>query len=286
MVAKIDRPLDDAIDVITRSFDERGKHLKFYRSIKSDYIIQNQLYEVAEGCPSIIKPLNLLNYTSNAAEADLRKTSLINLYTPKPDKLPYEEIERIRKDNELVSCPMCGEPGRPRTLDHFLPKAVYPELSINLLNLVPCCDWCQGEKKVEYTNNIGQRCYIHPYFDEVNFPLFKLVFSPPYLTPVIDIEVYSHIEVALKSLIMTHLDGVGFLDRFSSVFKTSYRPVLRMASKSRVQGNISVARSLNAALEIAEDKGVNSWDAILYRSVLEDANLMSFLETANLPSFL
>lgn len=286
MVAKINLPSDNSIDVINGAFSERKKFLAFYRSIKADYLIQNQLYETARGCPSVVIPLDLANYTSSNAEAELRKTTLINLYSPKIDKIPYKELEKIRKDNELISCPMCGEPGRPRTLDHFLPKTEYPELAINLLNLVPCCDWCQGEKKVEYANAEGKRCYIHPYFDDVNFPLFKLTFDQPYITPIIDLVIYSTIDDEMKELIRTHLDGVGFFERFSSVFKTSYRSVLRMASDSRIAGNISLVESLNVALKLAECKGINSWDAVLYRSVKEDPQLIAFLQTAPLPNFL
>lgn len=286
MVAKINRPIDCPIKVINGVFSERKRYLSFYANIKADYLAQNQLYESAKGCPSLVKPLDLSIYTLNSSAAELRKLTLINLYSPKKDKLPHAELERIRKDNELVSCPMCGEPGRPRTLDHFLPKTIYPELAINLLNLVPCCDWCQGEKKVEYANAEGKKCYIHPYFDEVNFPLMKLTFSKPYSSPVINVEIYSHIDQDLKILIESHLDGVGFFERFSSVFKTSYRSVLRMASESRIDGNISIRVSLNVALKLAEDKGINSWDAVLYRSVKGDPDLMDYLETGVLPGFL
>lgn len=286
MVAKISRPEDDVIDLLNRTFSERKRFAKFYNLIKKDYITQNTLYERAKGCPSIISPLDLSIYTSSAEEAEARKESLINLYSPKNNKLPYKELEKIRKKNKLVSCPMCGEPGRPRTLDHFLPKTTYPELAINLLNLVPCCDWCQGEKKVEYSNASGKRCYLHPYFDEVNFPLFKIVFSEPYLTPIIGIEVYQHIDDELKSLILSHLDGVGFFDRFSDIFETSYLTILRIAQKSRIPGSSTLTQSLISAMEIAEGKGLNSWDAILYRSVLEDQNLIDFLETNALPDYL
>lgn len=286
MVARIDLPEDDVIDLLNRVFSERRAYKKFYENIKNDYIAQNTLYEQAKGCPSLIHPLNLSSYTNSADETEKRKKSLINLYSPQPDKLPYNELEKIRKYNKLVSCPMCGEPGRPRTLDHYLPKIVYPELAINLLNLVPCCDWCQGEKKVEYSNNLGKRRYIHPYFDEVNFPLFKLVFSEPYLTPVIDIQIYQNLDEDIKALVETHLDGINFLERFSAIFETSYCSILRMAKESQVPDATSLSQSLSSALNLAKDKGINSWDAVLYRSVLEDPDLMNFLQNSTLPNYL
>jgi hypothetical protein len=45
----------------------------------------------------------------------------------------------------LGRCPICAV-GQVTTLDHHLPKAHYPVLSVTPNNLVPSCTWCQTSK--------------------------------------------------------------------------------------------------------------------------------------------
>lgn len=278
MVAKIPVPEDDSIDLLKRILGERVKYKTFYTNIRNDLIAQYQLYIDSKGCPSQLSPMDLIGYCSSPGEAEKRKESLKGLYSPDKKKLPFEQLEKIRKKNGLTACPVCGEPGRPRTLDHCLPKAIFPEFAANILNLVPACDWCQGEKLADYKTAAGYRSFIHPYFDDVNRPLFSIVFLPPYTTPTISIEIKDDLPEELQELVATHLIGVGFLERFNEIFDVSYQTIKRMALRARTHGNLTLMQSLEEAFLIASDKAVNSWDAVFYRSVLEDQELVTFLE--------
>lgn len=277
MVAKIEIPADDSVDLLERILAERVKFKVFYATIKNDLISQYNKYKQAEGCPSLVAPMDLSKYVSSPEEAEKRRISLKGLYTPQRTKLPYKQLEKIRKKNSLTACPICGETGRPRTLDHCLPQAAFPEFAVNVLNLVPACDWCQGEKLIDYKNADGRRSFIHPYFDDVNRPLFSLIFAEPYSTPTISIEVKINLPKKLQVLVASHLEGIGFLDRFSEIFNVNYQAIKRMAIRARTPGNLSLSQSLNEALLIASDKAINSWDAVLYRSVLENPDLIIFL---------
>lgn len=279
MVAKIPLPEDDSIDLLKRILGERVKYRAFYTNIEADLIAQYELYIDSKGCPSQLSPLHLEKYVASADEAKKRKESLKGLYSPDKEKLPYEQLDKMRNKNGLAACPVCGEPGRPRTLDHCLPKTVFPEFSVNVLNLVPACDWCQGEKSVDYKTLDGSRSFIHPYFDDVNRPLFSIVFLEPFITPKISIKVKHDLPENLQRLVATHLNGIGFLERFNEIFDVSYQSIKRMAMRARVPGNLTLVQSLEEALLVATDKAINSWDAVLYRSVLENEELLVFLET-------
>ena len=234
----------------------------------------------------MLTPLNLKNYTESEEVASQRKKSLIGLYTPKYGKQPFSQLEFMRKKNGLVVCPSCGEPGRPRTLDHYLPKDKFPEFSVLLLNLTPMCDWCQGEKLAEYVTNDGQKRYIHPYFDDVDRVLFSISFTAPFSTPAIDVAVSEEIPEELSLLVRHHLEGVDFLTRFKEYFRTRYISVLRTAKRVRENESISLRDFLNVSLENEEAKSINSWDAVLYRSILENNDLMGYLEDGLLPDYL
>lgn len=286
MVTKLLPPNEDSIDLICRVFAERATFRSFYDKLKPDLISQIQLYIQSQGNPSAVTPLNLADYTDNDDEASKRKKSLIGLYSPKEGKLPYLQLEEMRKKNGLVVCPSCGEPGRPRTLDHYLPKDIFPELSVVLINLTPMCDWCQGEKLTDYITQDGNKRYIHPYFDDVDRPLFSIEFNPPYVTPLISVSISNGLPEELQRLVSLHLEGIGFLDRFKEYFTTAFRNILRKAKECRAPGGISFRNLIQEFLDMASKNSKNSWDAVIYRSILADSNMMNYLESGELPEFL
>lgn len=283
MVSKIRLPEEDSLEILRGVISERQKYKAFYDRITNDLINQAEMFIEHHGSPLGLTPLDLNNYTDSEEEASQRKKSLIGLYTPKSEKLPFLQLESMRKHNGLVVCPSCGEPGRPRTLDHYLPKDIFPELSVLLLNLTPMCDWCQGEKLTDYVTEGGQKRYIHPYFDDVNRPLFSIIFTPPFATPSIDIAIKEEIPEELSLLVKSHLEGVDFLTRFKEYFKTRYISVLRRAHNCRQPETKNLRDVLALFLEMEQEKSINSWDAVLYRSILENDELMEYLENSPLP---
>ncbi|ATZ74152.1 hypothetical protein CWC33_10820 [Idiomarina sp. X4] len=283
MVSKVRLPEEDSLEILRDIINERHRYRSFYDRITNDLISQAEMFIEHNGNPLMLTPLDLKNYTDSEEEANQRKKSLIGLYTPKDEKLPFLQLEAMRKRNGLVVCPSCGEPGRPRTLDHYLPKDVFPELSVLLLNLTPMCDWCQGEKLTDYITEDGQKRYIHPYFDDVDRPLFSITFIPPFATPSIDIAVSEEISEELSLLVKSHLEGIDFLTRFKEYFRTRYISVLRRAKACRQDESKKIRELLTLFIEMEEEKSINSWDAVLYRSIIENDELMEYLENSVLP---
>lgn len=84
------------------------------------------------------------------------KKKLNNLYTKKR-KYIYEEKYVFCKR----VCSFCGRDAGD-TLDHFYPKTKFPEFSLFLQNLVPCCSNCNTLKD-DYV--VGEDIYlIHPFY--------------------------------------------------------------------------------------------------------------------------
>lgn len=78
----------------------------------------------------------------------------------------YMRIKNLCVDKYENRCPSCAK--RPvSTLDHFLPKTIFTQLSISPLNLIPNCYECNKIKSVYVaTNNYNE--LIHPYFDDID----------------------------------------------------------------------------------------------------------------------
>lgn len=81
----------------------------------------------------------------------------------KDGRAVYEQILGAAPDER---CPLCGH-GVVRTLDHFLPKRMFPALCVDPLNLVPACADC-NHVKGERLPVDAETTPLHPYLDRVD----------------------------------------------------------------------------------------------------------------------
>ena len=97
----------------------------------------------------------------------LRKSDLVKLYdqyllgADKPARHIYEGLLVSARER----CPFCGGIGRPRNIDHFLPKSKFPQYSIHPVNLVPSCRDCNMDGKADRIAVSAEDQIIHPYWD-------------------------------------------------------------------------------------------------------------------------
>jgi hypothetical protein len=63
-------------------------------------------------------------------------------------------------------CPLCSV-NTVSTLDHHLPKAHYPILSVAPTNLIPACRDCQSAKMEDYPKAESEQT-LHPYYDNID----------------------------------------------------------------------------------------------------------------------
>jgi len=101
----------------------------------------------------------------------ITKKEFITLYEyylrnkEKPGRAIYDLL--MVSANE--KCPYCGGIGRPKNLDHFMPKALYPQFSTIPLNLIPSCRDCNMDGKGKVFASVVKEQIIHPYLDKEIF---------------------------------------------------------------------------------------------------------------------
>lgn len=114
---------------------------------------------------SSLLPLITMRNEDPIVIGNVSKSELVKLYDyymvqRQPARGIYDAILVAANDK----CPFCGGIGRPKTLDHYLPKANYPQFSVLPYNLVPACRDCNTGKSNSLATNVNEQV-IHPYFD-------------------------------------------------------------------------------------------------------------------------
>jgi len=109
----------------------------------------------------------------------LTKKKLVNLYenNVRGKGKPARDYYDVLLVSSGERCPFCGDIGQAKNLDHFLPKAHFPEFSVMPLNLVPSCRDCNmGAKGQSYATVAGEQA-LHPYVDKTIFYQEQWVFA-------------------------------------------------------------------------------------------------------------
>ncbi|WP_299818191.1 hypothetical protein [uncultured Roseibium sp.] len=261
----IDKPIDPRTDYIKEActnskLKSYPKLLKF--SLRAERI--EKYYDSCSGSPNIIFE------SKNSKE---EKDELVYLYDNPPNCLSYIGEQRNSEAGE--TCPMCGG-YFPTTLDHFLPKKKYSDYALLPYNLVPACDCNQkrGDRTIDHCT--GARV-LHPFYDSVlSIPLIRLEFDPSARPPRFKIQYLLHTSnphyINLDFHVKNVLLRTSFLEfaakKWSKIRDTPRRtlPLFDDYCSNNKQFNEYLINLYNTA---AEDDGVNSWKAILYRSVAE-----------------
>lgn len=195
-----------------------------------------------------------------------------SLYSSGLSSLNY--IKEYRKTTSYQVCSLCGSPAAG-TLDHFLPKDIYPEFSIFSKNLIPAC-------KCNFSKNKNISMIYHPqFFNFLDNRLYGVDFS------IVNGSVnYKSIKINLKpthayyNLIESHLINHilqcvnGFEDqmriRLQSLYDTPKTYIFALDSVTKVSKQ-QLKKIIHNQLKRENEKfhTPNSWDSLILSSFLE-----------------
>jgi 5-methylcytosine-specific restriction endonuclease McrA len=210
---------------------------------------------------------------------------LVKIYTlrmvPKTSKGRHI-YDRIMSAPKLRRCPLCGI-GTVNTLDHYLPKTRFPAFSVTPNNLIPACEWCQGEKMEYYPTTKGGQL-LHPYFDNIDNDVwlaaevvigvpagFRYFASPP-----------GHWTQSAKARVTAHLKELNLPVLFSSNAGSRLSEIRARLASLHQRGGIGAVRAhLLEDLASIEAEHRNSWTSAMYRAAIASHWFCSggFLET-------
>ncbi|MBS1939889.1 MAG: hypothetical protein JST38_03320 [Bacteroidetes bacterium] len=198
----------------------------------------------------------------------LTKEELISVYTyrmvrqERPGRTVYDAL-LARVPNQR--CPLCGV-GGISSLDHHLPKAGFPTLSVVPNNLVPACGDCQDAKRSYYPKNTEQHT-LHPYFDDFDSVKWLKAginqSAPPSFEFFVDPA--APVSPVTLSRFDTHLRVFKLLKLYASNAGSELTGVQGQLHRLLVNGGAEAVR--DHCLEVADSwaqVSLNSWKSAMY----------------------
>jgi 5-methylcytosine-specific restriction endonuclease McrA len=186
-------------------------------------------------------------------------------------------VWNLLDDASRALCQYCGI-GEPRTLDHFVEKAVVPELALYLPNLVPCCHVCNHDRDDTFAAD-GTRRVLHFYHDAIDrlpdLLRAKVEWPKPSGTPAARYYVAPS-SSALAVIYENHFEALGLAARYRTAAGLE---LLRLHGKLTGMTVSRVTTELRAELAGAAVYGTNDFRAALYRAIIATPAALAWVAT-------
>ncbi|MCL1463680.1 HNH endonuclease [Argonema galeatum] len=184
---------------------------------------------------------------------------------------PAREIyDSLLSQPPLGRCPFCGL-GHASTLDHYLPKTKYPQLSVLPLNLVPSCKDCNTGKSTAIATTAEEQS-LHPYFDHQNFIddqwLYAEVRQTKPATIYFFVKAPDNWDHISKIRVQSHFNAFNLALRYSLEAgneMVSLRDTLVSYSKSI--GSPWVKKNLEIEATSCASQHINSWKTAMFQAL-------------------
>ncbi|MFY7865525.1 HNH endonuclease [Roseateles sp.] len=266
---KIAEPTTPDLEALERLAKSRSASAKAVASVRPALPSRYVAYLLAGGDP----------WTVEADPAFVpHKDDLTSLYERPPAALkPHLESLRVGLTG---SCPMCGRDALG-TLDHYLPKADYPEFAFFSRNLVPACDRCNRARGNNVKGHMDGVRALHPYFDRFALRrVLSVVLRPDWRAPEIA-PIPFDVEGHEREIVQWQVDFVllpsGFEEYAAPIWaKLVANPLTLLGSDP---SPISIVNKLQYLedVEAINGESPNAWRSIIYHGVRLNPDAVQFL---------
>lgn len=225
-------------------------------------------YMTKGGCANSLTP--------TALSHELGKR-LIAHYSHPPKS--HKFINSFREETGAHTCTMCGS-ASCGTLDHVLPKEIFPEFSLYSGNLVPACQ-CNSKRGSKYKGENGARI-LHPYFDPVlSERLVGCIFNDHGRAPSLKITNLLQDTHPHYSSVQFHIDNVLLKTQIKRALRRDWAKLLRKPSlvvrelRRTPHSSYQLRQILEEELRILDDsyESYNNWQSIFIAGLLQPHTL-------------
>lgn len=184
-----------------------------------------------------------------------------------PGRHVYDALKLLPKQGV---CPFCDH--RPvSTLDHLLPKRLFPALAVAPDNLIGACADC-NKMKLAFAPAAAEEVFLHPYFDDVEAQrwLAAQVVEGPVAAVIFRTRTVASWPNALNERVRRQFRVLGLARLYGAQAAreiSGQAHLLRDIHDSR--GADGVRGELMRQAETREAIRLNSWQAVTYRTLSE-----------------
>lgn len=264
-------PFDDDTALKNMAINKRLDVFPILKNNHKKILAAYKEYSKKKGRASKINPIQV---------STTLKSGLIKQYNSPCNEIKI--IKEIRKKLSVNVCPMCGS-FNTGTLDHLLPKDVFPEFAIYTINLVPACS-CNTRRGAVYIGEKAGERILHPYFDEILMErLVTATFNGSPALPEIGVCVcYSgtqkkaasfHVEKIIKKTDIIEWLSFHWLNVLRDL--DTYVPEIRKGIITRRDLRLALTQSL--ARCDREYGTPNNWKSIFFSGLLDSPLFIDFL---------
>ncbi|MDM1283979.1 HNH endonuclease [Acinetobacter towneri] len=210
------------------------------------------------------------------------KSDLLSLYSYKNSKLTAfrRAISTDTSSTYQATCQYCTV-NSVNSLDHFVPKDLFPEFSVHPSNLVPSCTECNSKKLVRWLNN-NQHLFLNLYIDLLPNKQYLFVELNVISLNKVDVNFKvdnpNNIPVQLYTIITSHYTELDLFQRF----KDKSSDIIIELTNS-IQSSLSNGVSLPMIQQIILDtcsrdkqhKGYNYYQIILKEALIQSSDYLS-----------
>jgi hypothetical protein len=178
---------------------------------------------------------------------------------------------------------------RPNTFDHYFDKKDYPEYSVFIPNLIPCCSECNSLEGQSVFLNNGKRRFIHFYFDHV--PEYQFVFmrlsNDESRIPKIEVFLKFQKDDPLQYLVTEHFRSLNLINKYKLSLNDKLTTIINEVKHCFSNGAslCDVEESLKIRyISMVEHYGNNYWETCIYEGVLNSNGYIQSIATPYTPS--
>lgn len=232
-----------------------------------------QSFDIKVATADLFQIQNFQGGDGDTVAGNVTKKELKGLYTyhmvpeNKPARSYYDQLMLLAP---LRICPFCGF-GHVTTLDHYLPKAKFPLLSILPKNLVPSCADCNKGKRVRIAITKQEQC-LHPYYDQGHFVTEQWLYAEVIETTPATIRYFvqapAQWSVDDQERVLNHYRDFKLETRFRTQAGTEL-PNLKGELEYDFQVNqaVGVQFALQRRAAVAASQHANSWKTAMYQAL-------------------
>jgi len=242
---------------------------------------------------------NKLEYLENTSKSNYKKedalkyNSLFNLYDS--DSKDTQNLKEEIKEISRTKCPYCGI-SESSHLDHFLPRAKFPEFSIYSPNLIYVCSICNSTYKgADVVNTLGERKFFNPYFDDfiedIQFLKCKIKVEENGIYPEFKfyIEDLSSSNDYEYKVIKNHFEVMHLQTRYmEQIVKEEFKRFRNeyVDKKSRTYDEISlneIKRDIDKRIRGYQDENINNWEKVFWKSLKDSDDCLNLIVKKVIP---